>query len=102
MYHDFVAGRSIEQGQCCFETYRNVLKKMNISFTGFASKECTKCSVQIQQDAEAHGQVERSPGITKKDVVPAKPTGSTLTMLRRLGKRTGKMLKGSGSQGLFT
>ena len=55
MYHDFVTGRSPEEGQCSFETYRKVIKKMNISFTRLAGEECSKCSSQIQHNAETLG-----------------------------------------------
>ena len=59
MHHDYLLQQDAQK--CSFETYRKVVRSMNISFTRLAGEECSRCSVQLQHTAEAHGKVEDEP-----------------------------------------
>ena len=48
-------------GQCSYETYRKIVRDMNISFTQLAGEECSKCSIQIQHLNDCHGVKVREP-----------------------------------------
>ena len=53
MYKDYQ--QDTDTPSCSFETYRKVLRDMNIAFTTLSGEECSRCSVHLQHMLEEHG-----------------------------------------------